>query len=232
MHVWRVALDQPDSLIHALEKLLSLDECKRAARFHFQRDRKKFVIARGVLRSIISRYQSVDPSQVRFCYGLQGKPRLVEAPGSSSLRFNISHAHNLALFAFARKREIGLDLEFVRDSFVSQELAERFFSSQEVAILRNLAGSTWTRAFFNCWTRKEAYIKATGEGLTMPLKQFTVSLAPGDPAALLTASHNSQEVFRWSLKELSPSPDYVAAIAVEGRDWNLSCWQWTDLQNN
>lgn len=228
VHVWRAALDRPPPAVQALYDLLSLDERERAAKFCFQSDREHFVVARGVLRSIICRYLLIAPDKVDFRYGLNGKPGLPESSGRPPLRFNVSHSHKLALFAFTRNREVGLDLEYMREDLADDGIADRFFSPREVSMLHELPASQRTRGFFNCWTRKEAYVKATGGGLSVPLDQFAVSLAPGEPAALLSTDHGSQELARWSLEELSPGAGYVAAIAIEGSDYNLRYWQWAD----
>jgi 4'-phosphopantetheinyl transferase len=132
----------------------------------------------------------------------------------------------VALYAVARGREIGIDLEFMRCDLEVEEIAERFFSRRETATLRALPTDLRKYAFFLCWTRKEAYIKARGEGLSLPLNQFDVSLIPGEPAALLSAQPDSDEALRWSLHEMTIASGYVAALAVEGRGWSLSCWQW------
>jgi 4'-phosphopantetheinyl transferase len=151
---------------------------------------------------------------------------LTPDPCSSSLRFNLSHSHSLALYAITHQRELGVDLEFIRPEVVEEPIAERFFSAAEVAALRALPASIQPEAFFNCWTRKEAYIKARGEGLTIPLDAFEVSLAPEEPAALLSVNGDPAEAARWSLQALAPGPGYVAAVAVEGQDWQLRCWEW------
>lgn len=132
----------------------------------------------------------------------------------------------MALFGLSYGREIGVDLEYIRSGFAEEQIAERFFSAQEVRVLRALSKDVQHEAFFNCWTRKEAYIKAKGEGLSMPLDRFDVSLAPGEPAALLSASGDEQELSRWALRELSPAPGFVGAVAAEGQDWELKCWEW------
>jgi 4'-phosphopantetheinyl transferase len=132
----------------------------------------------------------------------------------------------VALYAVARGREVGIDLEFIRRDLEVEQIAERFFSRRETATLRALPTDLRKYAFFLCWTRKEAYIKARGEGLSLPLDQFDVSLIPGEPAALLSAQPDSDEALRWSLQELTLASGYVAALAVEGRGWSLSCWQW------
>ncbi len=138
----------------------------------------------------------------------------------------MSHSHGVALYAVTRDREVGIDLEFIRRDLEVEQIAERFFSRRETATLRALPTALREYAFFLCWTRKEAYIKARGEGLSLPLDQFDVSLIPGEPAALLSTQPDSDEALRWSLQELTLASGYVAALAVEGRGWSLSCWQW------
>jgi len=169
---------------------------------------------------------------LRFSYSPYGKPSLAEEFNVGALCFNLSHADGLALYAVTCGRQLGVDIERVRADLVDAQVAEQFFSPQEVAALRALSGNIQPQAFFNCWTRKEAYIKARGEGLSLPLDQFDVSLAPGEPAALLRTGGEPREVTRWSLKELSPGGDYVAALAVEGHGWRLRCWQWSQKSHD
>jgi 4'-phosphopantetheinyl transferase len=222
VHVWRIALQK--ALAPRLRSILSPDECARADRFHFPRDRNRFIVARGSLRTILGLYLKQNPDQLSFSYSRFGKPALVDDKEPHELSFNLSHANELALLAVTRERAIGVDIEFIRPEFASAEIAERFFSAHEVAELRSLPRETQREAFFNCWTRKEAYIKAIGEGLSMPLNQFHVSLVPGSAAALLGNLRDAVEVSRWSLQELDPGPEYVAAVAVEGSGWKLRCW--------
>jgi len=211
-----------NSLFHTLSE----DEQARAERFYFQIDRERFVVARGALREILGVYLNRAAKSVLFCYGPHGKPALAHDPGRNTIHFNVSHSHGVALYAVTRGREIGIDLEFIRESLEVEQLAERFFSQREIATLRGLPVNLRKHAFFLCWTRKEAYIKARGEGLSLPLDQFDVSLIPGEPAALLRTQADPDETLRWSLQELSVDPGYVSALAVEGRGWSLSCWQW------
>lgn len=226
VHVWQAALDEllPDSdtFLHTL----SADEQSRAERFYFQKDREHFIAAHGVLRAILGRYLNRSPECLSFHDGSHGKPALVEESGSDAIHFNMSHSHGLVLYAVARGRAVGIDLEFVRREVEVEQIAERFFSRREAATLRALPADSRTYAFFLCWTRKEAYIKARGEGLSMPLGQFDVSLVPGDQAALLRTQSDPDEACRWSLQELSLASDYAAALAVEGRGCSLSCWRW------
>ena len=144
----------------------------------------------------------------------------------SNLRFNLSHSHEFGLFAIARHREIGIDLERIRSGLADTQIAERFFAVEEIRILRALPRDAQDKAFFDCWARKEAYVKAKGEGLSMPLDQFEVSLVPGEPTALLSTKANPQEASRWSFRELFPAHGFVAAVAVQGNDWRLKCWEY------
>ena len=141
------------------------------------------------------------------------------------LRFNLSHSQGLALYAVTRGREIGVDLECIRPISDAEQIAERFFSAHENAVFRTIPAHEKPKAFFNCWTRKEAYLKALGDGLARPLDEFDVSLAPGEPAKLLRIEGAPQEASRWSLNRLEPGSGYVAALAVEGYGYQLKCWQ-------
>ena len=228
VHVWRATLDQTPSQIQSFRHNLAADEQARAERFHFERDREHFIVARGVLRAILGRYLNRAPEGLSFCYGSHGKPALAGESGGDAIRFNVSHSHGVALYAVTRGREVGIDLERIRFDLAVAEIAERFFSRREAAMLRTLPTEAQRQAFFRCWTRKEAYIKARGEGLSLPLDQFDVSLAPGEPEAILGTQPDPSEASRWSLQELTPAPGYVAALAVEGHGWRLACWQWPD----
>jgi len=239
VHVWRAALSVGQPVLQSLIGTLSPDERVKAERFHFTRDRDRSIAAHAVLRLILSRYLEIEPNDLRFSYNRFGKPALIGHSGADSLHFNMSHSGEFALYAIARGREIGVDVEHVREDLASEQIAERFFSPNEVAMLRALPLNMRTQGFFNCWTRKEAYIKARGEGLSLPLDRFDVSLTPGEPAALLrireskpevedeTAGDGELEASRWVLRELPLGSSYAAAIAVQGSGWQLKCWQWT-----
>ncbi len=228
IHVWRASLDQQPSRFNLLAQTLSADEKIRAERFYFEQDRKRFIVGRGLLRNILGRYLGIEPGQLRFCYGPGGKPALAETHSDSTLRFNLSHSQGLALYAISRVREIGIDLEHIRPICEAEQIAERFFSDREKAVFRALPSSQKQAAFFNCWTRKEAYLKAIGDGLALPLEQLDVSLSPGEPARLLNIKGDRCAATHWSLQELSPAPGYVAALAVEGHGWRLTRWQWSE----
>lgn len=206
VHVWRATLDRTPSQIQSFLHNLAADEQARAERFYFERDREHFIVARGVLRAILGGYLNRAPESLSFCYSSHGKPALVGEPDGEAIRFSVSHSHGVALYAVTRGREVGIDLEHIRFDVAVAEIAERFFSSREVATLRSLPTEAQRQAFFRCWTRKEAYIKARGEGLSLPLDEFDVSLAPGEPAALLGTQRDPAEASRWSLQEITPAP--------------------------
>jgi 4'-phosphopantetheinyl transferase len=228
VHVWRATLDQTPSQIQSFRHKLAADERARAERFHFERDRGHFIVARGVLRAILGGYLKRAPEGLSFCYSSHGKPALAGKSGGDAIRFNVSHSHGIALYAVTCGREVGVDLERIRFNLAVAEIAERFFSRREVAMLRTLSTEAQREAFFRCWTRKEACLKARGEGLSLPLDQVDVSLAPGEPDAVSGTQPDPSEASRWSLQELTPAPGYVAALAVEGQGWRLACWQWPD----
>lgn len=226
VHVWQASLEESAPELDRFLHNLSADERTRAEKFHFQRDRERFITAHGILRAILNRYLDRDPKSLSFRYSSHGKPTLECESGLDAIRFNMSDSHGKALYAVTRGREIGVDLEFIRCNLETEQIAERFFSQNEIATLRALPPGLRKYAFFLCWTRKEAYIKARGEGLSIPLDQFDVSLIPGKPAALLNTRPDSEEAIRWSLRDLVPDSGYAAALAAEGRGWTLSCWQW------
>ncbi len=226
VHVWRATLDLSPSQIDSFWHTLSSDEKARAERFYFHRDRDRFVAARGVLRAILGLYLEKAPEGLSFCYGSHGKPALVQE-SDNAIRFYISHSDGVALYAVTRGREVGIDLELIRRGLEIEEIAERFFSPLEIAALRALPTPLRTDAFFLCWTRKEAYIKARGEGLSLPLDQFDVSLIPGESATLMSTRPDSDEAFRWSLQDLTMDPGYAAALAVEGHGQSYAYWQWS-----
>lgn len=222
VHVWRAFLDAPAGALARYREVLSADETDRASRYHFEKDSLHFVVARGALRMLLGRYAGLPPRSLRFESNEYGKPSLA---GAEALRFNLSHSHGVALYAFALGRELGVDLEYVREDFDCAQLAGNFFSPREVEALLALPGAERRRAFFDCWARKEAYIKARGMGLSLPLHGFDVSLSPGEPAALLRAD-DAWRGRPWSLVELRPGGLYAGALAVEGDGWGLRLWQW------
>ncbi len=229
LHVWRVALDQPYTVVAHLRASLSADEQVRADRFHFDRDRRRYIVARGGLRSIIGRYLDLPPGRLMFEYGPYGKPRLSPALGQPELHFNVTHSHELAVYAITRALEVGVDVEYTdRRVLDMDQLAERFFSRNENAVYCALPAQDRRAAFFRCWTRKEAFIKAIGEGLSHPLDRFDVTLTPDRPPVILTINGEPVDTTAWSLFHLEPTADYIGAIAVQGVVQHLSGWvyQW------
>jgi 4'-phosphopantetheinyl transferase len=225
VHVWRAELEQPTAWIEKLLQTLSEDEQIRAKRFYYERDRKHFIVGRGLLRTILGRYIGVAPQQIQFCYGSRGKPSLAATGTDSAIQFNLSHSQGLALYAITRDRQIGVDLEYIRSTSDVEKLAQRFFSPRESAIIHSLPLDQKQIAFFHAWTCKEAYLKATGEGLAQ-LEQVEVSLDLEEPPRLLSIKENCQPPTWWSLQALTPAADYMATLAVEGQNWHLACWDW------
>jgi 4'-phosphopantetheinyl transferase len=221
VHVWRARLEQPQEVQDEFLRTLELDERERADRFHFEKHRRRFILGRGFLRLLLGRYLKIAPGEVRFAYGPYGKPSLGHEHEASGLQFDVSHSHELAVYAFVQEREIGVDVEYVKDDFQSEEIAGHFFSAREVQTLMALSKDERTAAFFRCWTRKEAYIKAFGSGLSHPLDQFDVTLAAHEPAALLRDAQDAEAVARWEMFNLEFTDNYAGALVVQGRGEGL-----------
>jgi 4'-phosphopantetheinyl transferase len=222
VRVWRVALDQPS---RPLLELLSTDERSRAERFVFDLDRDRFIVSRATLRRLLARSLGVVPSSITFQQGQHGKPALATF---AELRFNVSHSGDRGLVALAVGREVGVDIERVRTSVNPLEIAARFFSPVERAALEALSPADRRDAFFACWTRKEAYLKALGLGLSLPLDSFDVEVRPSVPAALLRTGHDSYAINRWSMYSLTVDPGYAASLVVEGRTCQVTCDEWRE----
>lgn len=232
IHVWRIFLDllppRPQSLWQSLDE----DERERANRFYFRKDRERFIVAHGALRVILSRYVGMKADQIRFLNNANGKPSLARQCSGAGLRFNLSHSQGLALIAVTLGREIGVDIERIRANLDYELIARTFFSQQGTAALETLPHSIRREAFFTCWTREEAYLKARGEGLSL-VDQFHVTRASGERAAVLNTNWVRQEKGRWLLLALNPGPGYVAALAVEGNaSFRISYWQWPGVVRN
>lgn len=210
VHLWQRSLTAPAHVMDACQVLLSPEERERASRYRVERPRGDYILTRGTLRSFLSKYLHTSPQEISFQYTEYGKPFL----GNSDLQFNVSHTEGLALLAFVRRRGVGIDVEKVRAQTDVRQLAERFFSVHERSSLRELAGDQLHAAFFRCWTRKEAYIKAKGEGLSLPLHQFDVSIEPNPEQALIATRPDSREANRWSIRNVTVASGYAAAIAL------------------
>jgi len=216
IHIWRAWLDLETQERDRLSSYLSGDERARASRFVFQRDREHFAAARGRLRELLGTYFQRPPQSLEFRAGQYGKLSLADR---ADLRFNLTHSYGLALYAFAMNRELGIDVEKIRPEFASEEIAARYFSAAEQNELRELPVELRTSAFFLCWTRKEAYVKAHGGGLQIPLDSFDVSLTPGKPETL-----GSTDSERWNLRSFEPAPEYIASLIGEGAPKSLCFW--------
>ena len=229
VHVWRAQLELPSSHVQELRGFLTDDELARANRFSFEIDRQRFIAVRGTLRSILSRYMAIYPGHLHFFYNQYGKPSLAPEFSSYLLNFNLSHSGSMALYAITQNMEIGVDVECVRPSFEYEEIAERFFSANEVDILRTIPIEKKLEAFYNCWTRKEAYIKARGKGLSLPLDSFDVSFAPWELPMLLITKDEPQERSLWTLLDLKSGLGYMGALAVKGIGCRFRYWDWNWL---
>ena len=195
--------------------LLSPDERDRAQRFRFDKDQISFIVCRATLRALLAQYSSRLPADIQFLYSEYGRPALPQSTDAAVVEFNVSHSDEIALLAFARGFRIGIDVEKVRSDFNPFEIAERFFSSAERKALSEVPANEQHEAFFRCWTRKEAFIKALGEVLSHPLDQFDVPIGPENPEALLATRPDEQEVRRWMLADVSLPDGYAAALVAE-----------------
>lgn len=225
VHIWRASQTVEPPVLARLHALLDPAEKARAERFVFQRDRDRFIVAHGILRELLAAYIGCAPAEIGFDYGPQGKPslRASDLPSlragdpprfncseAARVRFNMAHSHGLAAFAFALDRELGIDVELIRADFGGEDIAKRYFSRAEVAELMSLPSEMRAEAFFLCWSRKEAYIKARGQGLQIPLASFSVSLTPGAPERL-----RADDASRWGLRSFHPKDGYAGAVIGE-----------------
>ena len=220
IHVWQAALDPGERSLARLEALLSPDEKARAGRFRFERDRNRYIAGRGALRQLLGAYAGIAPGKLEFVYGEFGKPALSEASASASggISFNLAHSADLAVYAIARERTLGIDVERIKPESAGEEIARRYFSPREVQHLLALCPEERVKAFFRCWTRKEAYLKALGTGLQTPLDSFSVSLLPDEPAEFLSGVEPC-----WRLFAFQPADGYVAALVHDGVPCAVSC---------
>src|SRR5882757_3645072 len=228
VHVWRTTLDMVPSGFETLRQILSSDERERASRFHLAADQRRGVIGRGYLRLLLGRILDLPANKLQFEYDEFGKPSLIPDQGLP-LQFNVSHSGDLVLIAITIGRAVGVDVEKIRTDLDLDGIAARFFSASEYRILASLAGPGRYHAFFACWTRKEAYLKARGVGLSLPLDQFDVSFLPEEEPRLLATRPDPAEAKQWKLQRLDPSSGYAAALAAAGSAWKLRCWDWDPL---
>ena len=226
VHVWRASLVPKSDIISEFRALLSTDEIVRADRFHFEKHRVAFTVRRGILRQLLGKYLGRPPVTDTFPSNQYGKPGLPDSYSHSDIHFSISHSAGVGLFAFSRGRDLGVDIEAVRTDIEYCALSERFFSKLERQTLRSLPPDRQCEAFFACWSRKEAYIKARGMGLSMPLDQFDVTLAPHDPARLIATRDNPANAASWTMYNIDAGQEYAGALAVEGNVSRIYCFEW------
>lgn len=221
VHVWRVRLPLREEGYEALWGLLMEEEREKVSRFRFEKDRRLAVVARGVLRQLL-KYYTQNP--VDLSYNQYGKPYLPSSP----LQFNVAHSGEVVLLAFTLVGLVGVDVEYMRDQVEFVDLAKHFFAPREVEMLMALPPRLRAQGFYNCWSRKEAYIKACGLGLALPLDSFAVSLSPDEPAALLS-SHEG-ETSDWSLFALETGHECAGALAVRHKEYKcvLRCFDWQE----
>jgi 4'-phosphopantetheinyl transferase len=220
LHVWQAALDVSPLQLRRLENALNADEKGRAEKFLVPQARSRFVAARGILRELVATYLETEPEKVEFIYGPQGKPSLSPVH-NSKVCFSVSHSREMGLFAFASNCEVGVDIEQVKTNFKGMEIASHFFSSEEIAALAKLPPELGAEAFFECWTQKEAYVKARGQGLSIPLRSFTVNFA--DSKQLLRDETGAA----WSCYSLEPAAGFAGAVVATGENWSLKRWEWS-----
>jgi 4'-phosphopantetheinyl transferase len=231
VHVWSIDLHEAALAIDPLASTLSSDERHRAKRFYFDRDRQRFVCARGVLRCLLAGYLDVNPAAIRFTYATHGKPQLVPTR-ARSLSFNLSHSHDLALIAVAPAHiDVGVDVELIRPVPEMQTIAASFFAPSEAARLDAMPTDVSAAAFFRCWTRKEAYLKAVGEGLSRPLSGFEVTFADEEDAELRVIG-DERESARWRVTALQPQFNYAAALVASCGFQRIDCWRWTPASSH
>jgi 4'-phosphopantetheinyl transferase len=228
VHVWCAPLGQPSHVVEQLFNTLSSDEKERAKRYKFEYLQRAFTVARGMLRLLLARYLALQPEELEFVYMREGKPQLSEKH-NRKVFFNLSHSNELVIYAFSSVRKVGIDIEYIRPVDDLDMIAVHNFSVREITDLKTLPPQKILKGFFNCWTRKEAYIKAIGDGLSFPLQEFDVSLNPGEPAKLLSVCGSVEEARYWSMTELHPRKGYAAALVVEGVPGNIVYREWNGL---
>jgi 4'-phosphopantetheinyl transferase len=214
-----VKLELPDDEVHAAKALLSADELERADRFAFRRDRHRFIATHAKLRQLLGEHLDMAPEALEFSYGPFGKPSLASQPAGHDLRFNVSHSGDVAVFAFTQGRDVGVDVEAVASMDDRDEVAEQCFSDMEQRFYSALSEEDKPQGFFNCWTRKEAVVKAMGDGLNFPLSEFDVTLAPGESAEILSLGSAPGHECGWQMHAFEPLPGFVAAVVVEDLEY-------------
>jgi len=220
LHVWCASLNVSLEEQSYYLSLLSKDEISRAGRFYFERDRNHFIAGRGLLRSFLGSYLNLEPDRIEFVYGRHGKPALKSVGQNKTLEFNLSHSKDLALYAFSWNRKVGIDIEYMIPMADMDDFAEKYFASSESEYINSLSGKQKNEAFFKTWTCKEAFLKANGSGLTVPINQVEISFE-ADGVALTSIGSDKEQSPRWRLELLNPIPGYKAAVAIDGHDCQI-----------
>ncbi|MEO8211506.1 MAG: 4'-phosphopantetheinyl transferase superfamily protein [bacterium] len=213
IHIYQSTLEKTAAEINDLESILSTDELTKAYRYKFEADKNNYIVCRALLRNILSDYLSIKPSLITFSYYEKGKPYI----NNSFIKFNLAHSHNYAVFAFTPGKEVGIDIEYYRELQDALQIAKRYFSKSEIEEFENTSHENIKIAFFNCWTRKEAFIKAVGEGLSYPLADFSVTLNPEDPK-ILWIKTKPNEIKKWSLHDIKVKENYISSLAIKSND--------------
>ena len=224
VHLWRVDLEAVASGEARWGQLLSSDEQARAQAYRFPSDRQRYITVRALLRTLLGAYTGRDPRDLVFSYSDKGKPALIPTGGDPEIQFNVSHSGGASLLAFATRRDLGVDVESLHRKIEHDAIARRFFSTREQQQFSEIAPQDRSAAFFRCWTRKEAYLKATGAGLSLPLGQFDVSIAEADTDSLLETRPDPAEASRWTLAEVPAGAGFVGALCARGKGWRLKSW--------
>lgn len=224
--MWIAPLTTSPENLCFLKSILAANELERGRRFRKSSDGERYIVARGSLRTLLGVYLASAPDRLKFKYDGLGKPSLLGQTSEAVLNFNVSHSGNRALFGFARRRRIGVDLECGRPDVDMLGLARRYFSPSEFLQFRGLPASAQCEAFYRAWTRKEAYLKACGEGLSFGPERVEVSFTPGAPAMIRKVAGVRKVSEQWTLKHLAPAPGYVGAAAVEAGNIVFRCFRW------
>lgn len=218
VHLWQVDLLEPPRPLRYYMAIISEEEAARAARFYFEKDRHQFIVGRAVLRELLGRYLSLDPASIDFKFSDFGKPAF---PNPAGIQFNISHSGGMALMGFTQTAEIGVDLEKIKPDLEIEQIASRFFAIKEKAALLQQPVHRQAASFYQCWTSKEAFIKAHGQGLSLPLDQFEVEVHPDKPAALKAVHWDPKLVENWDLYGFIPKEHFVGAVVCDRKIENV-----------
>lgn len=227
VHVWAASLDVPNEKLSSYEQTLSSDERSRAAQFKFDHHRKRFITGRGILREILSSYVEVEPVQLKLYHSALGKPSLAGLPENCMLQFNLAHSSNLLLIAITRVCAIGIDVEWIQSITDIETVGRHFFSADEAQRLMALPEDERVLAFYKVFVRKEAYLKATGAGLSDIMRQIEVSYLPHEPTRIVSICGGTQAAARWTLMELAPASGFTGAVAAEAKNLRFLLWQWS-----